>query len=86
MSKTSKSLCPFCNAELSEELYNSVYGCESGCEYVRIEIECPACHKVTWNSGDFGYYDDDVEKEEYREEFMEEFAKEMLRLRGEKHV
>jgi sarcosine oxidase delta subunit len=71
-------ICPFCNKELEEELYNSLYGCDTGCEFVRIEIECPHCKKVTWDSGTFGHYGDDEydykTKDEYREEFMTEFA------------
>lgn len=76
----SKLLCPFCKKELEEELYNGVYGCDTGCEYVRIEIECPHCKKVVWDSGAFGYYEDKEEKEGYREEFLKEFYEEMARL------
>jgi Zn-finger nucleic acid-binding protein len=75
-----KLICPFCNAELFEEMYNSVYGCDTGCEYIRIEIKCPKCKKVTWDSGAFGSYENQEEREEYREEFMQEFAKELQRI------
>lgn len=70
-----KQLCPFCSHALDEELFNGVYGCDTGCEYVRMEIECPNCHKVAWDSGSFGSYDNKEEKAEYRAEFMDEFAK-----------
>ena len=70
----STMLCPFCNHQLDEELYNGAYGCDTGCEYVSIEIECPNCHKILWDSGTFGYYGNRDEKAEYRAEFVEEFA------------
>ena len=76
----SKLQCPFCRGELEEELYNGVYECGTGCEYIRIEIECPHCKKVVWDSGTFGAYEDKEEKEEYREGFLKEFNEEMVRL------
>jgi phage FluMu protein Com len=71
---TSKPLCPFCSHELDESLYNSLYGCDTGCEYVRIEIKCPKCKKTTWDSGEFGHYDNKNGKKEYRAIFYEKFA------------
>lgn len=79
-----KLLCPFCSAEMREELYNSAYGCDTGCEYVRIEIECDNCKKVTWDSGTFGSYENKTEKDEYREDFMEEFAKELNKIAADR--
>ena len=79
-----KNLCVFCNAELEEELYNGVYGCDTGCEYVRIEIECPNCKRIVWSSGEFGYMDNDEDKEECREEFMKEFAEHIERIQHER--
>lgn len=76
--------CPFCNAKLYEEMLNSVYGCDTGCEYVRIEIKCQNCNKIVWNSGTFGDYDDEESRQEYREEFMEEFSKHLEKLMQEK--
>lgn len=80
----SKIICPFCNSELSGELFNGIYGCDTGCEYVRVEVECPKCQKVNWDSGTFGYFENDEEKQEYREEFMAELAKELKRLAPER--
>lgn len=77
-----KLICPFCNAELYEEMYNGTYGCETGCEYVTVEIECPKCKKIVWSSGTFGLYEDKEEREEYREEFLLEFAKEIERIKA----
>jgi hypothetical protein len=54
-----------------------MYGCDTGCEYVRIEIECPNCNKVNWSSGEFGDFGDEQEKEVYRQDFMKEFAREL---------
>ncbi|HEU5187939.1 MAG TPA: hypothetical protein VFT87_05570 [Candidatus Saccharimonadales bacterium] len=82
--KQAKLLCIFCNAELYEEMFNSAYGCETGCEYVRIEIECPNCKKVVWDSGTFGSYENQQEREEYREEFLEEFAREIEKIKARK--
>lgn len=73
-------LCPFCNTKLDEELYNGTYGCDTGCEYVSVEVECPECHKVVWSSGSFGYYENKDEKAEYRAEFMEQLAEELQRI------
>lgn len=74
---TPELLCPFCNSVLDEHLYDSAYGCDRGCEYVRFELECPTCKKVVFDTGDFGSaFDDwdDVSAEEYREKFLEEWA------------
>ncbi len=76
--------CIFCNADLEEDLFNGAYGCDTGCEYVTIEIECPNCRKIVGSSGEFGYYSSDQEREEYRENFLCEFAQEMERLQREK--
>lgn len=80
--KTNKMLCPFCSHELEEEMYNGIYGCDTGCEFVNIEIECPNCKKITWDSGKFGWFDekDDEDYRRYRDEFMEEFAQELERI------
>jgi len=77
-----KQICPFCSTELEEDMYNGMYGCDTGCEYVTIEIECPACKKVIWSSGEFGSFGNDKEKEKYHEEFMQDFAKEIERIKN----
>lgn len=76
---TPELLCPFCNGVLDEDMYNGMYGCDTGCSYISIEIECPHCRKVAWSSGTFGEFDAD-DREECREGFIEDFHAEMLRL------
>jgi len=70
-----KHICPFCNTRISGEIYNGTYGCDSGCDYVTVEVECPECEKVVWSSGRFGSYENEEEEAEDRDEFMQEFAK-----------
>lgn len=77
-------LCPFCNGELDEELYNDVYGCDTGCQYVRVEIECPHCHRINWDSGSFGEILDEEDRQEYREQFHTEFQEAMLKIAKER--
>ena len=79
-----KYLCPFCNAKIRAELFNSTYGCETGCEYVNVEVECPECKKVVWSSGTFGYYETEQEEAEYRDDFMQDFAEALDQIIKEK--
>lgn len=83
---TAPLLCPFCSGALDEELYSGVYGCDTGCEYVRVEIECPHCHGVTWDSGSFGSADTVEERAEYLEDFRAEFHEAMLQIAKERGI
>lgn len=76
MTSTQRLLCPFCSAELDEDLYNGTYGCDSGCEYIQFSLACPACGKVIYNTGAFGHFGDAYEpsENEYRQEFLDEWA------------
>lgn len=64
--------CKQCNKELEiagydeeGEVYieNGLYGCDSGCEVVRMYVECPC--GFTYNDYEFGSY---YNEEEWREE------------------
>lgn len=37
------------------EVYDSTYGCDTGCDYLRVEatLTCPHGHSVHWEDGDF---------------------------------
>ena len=52
--------------------FNSVYGCDTGCEYVRFELECPHCGD-SFETGQFGYFDTPEELEEILLDFREEY-------------
>jgi len=49
-------------------LYNSMYGCDTGCEYVRLKIECRQCG-FEWECGGFGEFENDDECDEYLTRF-----------------
>ena len=64
-------LCPFCSAEYTRamlDIYNSSYGCDTGCEYYRIEIVCGSCGKNVYIKGDFGEFENEIEKQGYLDE------------------
>lgn len=64
--------CRKCSAVLTEdciELRNGVYGCDTGCEYVTLEIECPCGDE--FEAGTFGCFENDAEEKELLEELME---------------
>ena len=46
------------DSDADVELVNGVFGCDTGCEYVRLEGECPECGD-DFNVGDFGFFDDE---------------------------
>lgn len=73
-------LCPFCNSPVDVEMFNGMYGCDTGCDYVRFEVECPSCKSTIYDSGTFGDYTTPEEEAEYYEEFMTEFAEEVQRI------
>lgn len=66
--------CPFCNHTLDIDMFNGMYGCDSGCAYVTFEVDCPNCNKMVYQTGEFGEYENNQEKTELREQFMTEFA------------
>ena len=83
MGEITETLCPFCNGVLDIEMFNGSYGCDTGCDYVRFEVDCPHCHKMVYQTGDFGEFDD-TDEEEYRERFMADFAIEVQRINARK--
>lgn len=81
------ALCPFCNHELDIDLFNGTYGCDSGCEYVSFEVECPGCKREIYRTGEFGSFGDspwDEPEDAYRERFMAEFAEEVAKINARK--
>jgi hypothetical protein len=52
-------------------MYNSVYGCDSGCEYVRFEVSCKCGHK--FDAGEFGSFDDNEEANMFFQDFLKEY-------------
>lgn len=80
----SVALCPFCSSAVDIELYNSMYGCDTGCECVRFEVQCPTCKRTIYDTGDFGSMDGQEDETEYRERYMAEFAAEVLRIKAAK--
>ena len=64
-------ICPKCECQLKEKIENGLYGCDSGCEYIRYELECVECDFYFYE-GEFGYYEDEEEKQEYLENFRHE--------------
>lgn len=60
--------------ECDAEITNGVYGCDTGCEYVRISVTCPSCGDF-FEEGSFGSFDNEEEMVEYLEEFFEEYIK-----------
>ena len=54
-------------------LFNGVYGCDSGCEYVTLEVGCPC---GWWaQEGAFGYYESDEDVDEYLDEILTKIAR-----------
>jgi hypothetical protein len=75
-----KIQCPKCLAEIEIEtgyvwagdpntLANGVYGCDTGCEYVTLNIECEC--GFTHEKGTFGYYENEEEAREYLGELLD---------------
>lgn len=71
--------CRKCNRELevieysSDDtcMYNSVYGCDSGCLYVRFEVRC-TCGDL-FETGEFGEYENDEDRQYYLDRFLKEY-------------
>lgn len=78
------TLCPFCNHQLDIGMFNGTYGCDTGCSYIRFEVQCPGCGRSIYETGDFGEYYDDAGEAEYREQFMEEFVEAVQRINAAK--
>lgn len=73
-----KLLCAFCSAPFTKEMieaYNGTYGCETGCEYYTVEVECKSCGKMAYKKGEFGYFNDDKEKHEITEDAWTEMLR-----------
>lgn len=72
--------CRKCDCELTVgnygeadvELYNSVYGCDTGCEYVRFKVNCPRCGD-SFETGEFGFFDTEEERIEHLVDFSVEY-------------
>lgn len=56
------------------EFYNGEYGCDTGCEYVRFEVECPHCGD-SFETGEFGFFENDEEKAEFLADFQAEYQR-----------
>lgn len=54
------------------DAYNSTYGCDTGCEYVKVEIICDNCQKEVYIKGEFGEFTTEGEKQAYLDEVTEE--------------
>jgi hypothetical protein len=81
------TLCPFCNHVLDIKMFDGTYGCDTGCDYVRFEVECPGCKRSIYETGSFGSaFDDwdDTTEAEYRSGFMAEFAEAVQRINTER--
>lgn len=53
----SEFCCPFCGHAYSEAMLaimDGTYGCDTGCDYYRIVIDCDTCGRVVYIKGDFG--------------------------------
>ncbi len=47
-----KMICPFCSKPFTGEMleaYNGTYGCDTGCEYLTVEVECNNCKKIVYS-------------------------------------
>lgn len=76
--KEEKILCPYCSTPFTKEMikvYNGTYGCETGCEYYNVDVECEKCGKIVYDKGNFGAFgslDTDEEIMEVTEEVWQE--------------
>ncbi|MCV7174780.1 putative Ig domain-containing protein [Mycolicibacterium sphagni] len=77
-------LCPFCNGSLDIELYNGAYGCNTGCSYVRFEVDCPHCRREIYSKGEFGEMSGPHDEDDYRDQFMAEFAEAVQKINQER--
>lgn len=78
--------CPFCDAPYTKEMleaYETTYGCETGCPYVRIEIRCSKCNKTLYVKGDFGSIDSEEERKNYLDEIEDAELIEAIRKKIE---
>jgi len=60
-----------CGADVELDIYNSEYGCDTGCEYVRADFSCE-CGE-SWEDGDFGCFDTEAEKAEWADWFERKY-------------
>lgn len=55
-------LCAFCSTPFTKEMievYQGTYGCDTGCEYTSVTVECSKCHKDIYKKGEFGISEDE---------------------------
>lgn len=55
--ETGQFICPFCDAPYTEDMLKAMdgsYGCDTGCEFMRVIIECGSCHRAVYVWGTFG--------------------------------
>lgn len=72
-------LCPFCGAPYTEEMLKAMdgsYGCDTGCEFLRVIISCAACDRAVYVWGTFGSTDthDDWRESTTPEDIAESLA------------
>jgi hypothetical protein len=55
---------------VERDVYDSIYGCDTGCEYLRVEarITCPHHQAVDWEDGDFAELADVIKDLEVRDQ------------------
>lgn len=56
------------------EFYNGEYGCDTSCEYVRFIVNCPCCGD-SFETGAFGFFENDEERAEFLADFQAEYQR-----------
>ena len=65
-------LCPFCGAPYTEAMLRAMdgsYGCDTGCEFMRVIIACESCKRAVYVWGTFGETDHSLDEHWRRETF-----------------
>jgi hypothetical protein len=78
------AICPFCDAPYTDEMLTAIdgtYGCDSGCEFYRVYVECEACGKTLYVKGEFG--DTHYTDSNWREDVTEKDIKEAIERKRE---
>ena len=81
--KEDKILCPYCSTPFTKEMvevYNGTYGCETGCEYYNVKVDCSNCGRNIYDKGNFGSFDNEAEKMEITEDEWLEITKRLTPL------
>lgn len=58
-------ICPFCSAPYTEEMLKAMdgsYGCPTGCEFMRVIIQCASCDRAVYVWGEFGEADHNLDE------------------------